>query len=197
MRNTLAALFFISSLLRLFAQDINFDHLDGVNGLSQISVMSIYQDEHGYMWFGTREGLNRFDGEHIDVYQAKESDALSLPSNIINTVCGDNNGSLYILCGYQYLVVYDKKLNTFQSVHEHCQTISQGNKALWFAADNVIKQYDYVQKSYADYYHVDQRLPVKSIFESNQSKLYIGTERGLAVLDENKIFHILIPDIRV
>lgn len=49
----------------LQAQNITFNHLTTDDGLSQFSVNSLYIDENGVLWIGTREGLNRYDGEDI------------------------------------------------------------------------------------------------------------------------------------
>jgi signal transduction histidine kinase/ligand-binding sensor domain-containing protein/DNA-binding NarL/FixJ family response regulator len=194
MKRLLVFFFIFGLILKLTSQEINFQHIAADNGLSQISVMSIYQDEHGYMWFGTREGLNRYDGQDIEVYQANETDQYGLPSNIINTVCGDQNGMLYILCGYKHLVSYDKKLDKFLLINDETQTISQGKKHLWFSVSNSIKRYDYDTKSAVDYFRVQTDYSVKKLFEASNGKLYIGTETGLAVLDDNKVFKFIIPN---
>ncbi len=49
--------------------DINFEHISIEQGLSQSSVHTILQDQYGYMWFGTLDGLNRYDGNEIRVYK--------------------------------------------------------------------------------------------------------------------------------
>ena len=50
------------------ATDIRFAHISTAQGLSQIRVMNMVQDDLGYMWFGTLYGLNRFDGYTFKVY---------------------------------------------------------------------------------------------------------------------------------
>ncbi len=194
MRTYIVLLFLICTFVKLTAQEINFEHIAANNGLSQISVMTVYQDEHGYMWFGTREGLNRFDGQDIEVFLSDETDKNGLPSNIINTVIGDQNGTLYILCGYKHLVSYDKRYNKFQVINDECQTISQGKNNLWFAVNNKIIQYNFIDKKSVDYYIINQQYPVKNIYEASNGRLYVGTERGLALLDDNKVFNLVIPN---
>ena len=46
-----------------------FKHFNINNGLSQNTVSSIFQDKQGYMWFGTKDGLNRFDGESFKIFR--------------------------------------------------------------------------------------------------------------------------------
>ena len=60
-----------------------FSNLSLKDGLSQLSVLKIYQDSKGYMWFGTRNGLNKYDGSHMVVYKHLDSDSLSLVDNHI------------------------------------------------------------------------------------------------------------------
>ena len=52
---------------------VYFKHLGMSDGLSQVSVMSIYQDCLGRMWFGTREGVSIYDGERMRVYKGWEN----------------------------------------------------------------------------------------------------------------------------
>ena len=55
----------------LQAQNITFNHLTTDDGLSQFSVNSLYIDENGVLWIGTREGLNRYDGEDLQAAEER------------------------------------------------------------------------------------------------------------------------------
>lgn len=193
MKTVVLNLLLLSAFLSLKSQEINFEHIGASNGLSQISVMSIYQDELGYMWFGTREGLNRYDGKDIKVFHANENDELGLTSNVINKICGDNNGHLYVLCGYKHLVKYDLSADKFSLLNSKCQTISQGKKNLWYSVDNTIFQYDFNSQKDQEYFKINNNFQIKNILESSNGKLYIGTENGLVLLDENKVFNVIVP----
>lgn len=176
------------------AQDINFDHIGASDGLSQISVMSVYQDELGYMWFGTREGLNRYDGRKIEVFQVIETQKDGLSSNMINKICGDRAGKLYIRCGYDQLVAYDLKNDKFSLMNENCQALTSGSKSIWYADGNQIVKFDIQSQKAQDYFIVDAAYPVQQLLEASNGKLYIGTARGLWILDENKRINLLIPE---
>lgn len=65
-------------------------------GLSNNSVTSIYQDKQGFMWFGTYDGLNRFDGYTFKVYKNSLSDSSSLPNNRISCIQEDDDGVLWV-----------------------------------------------------------------------------------------------------
>jgi ligand-binding sensor domain-containing protein/serine phosphatase RsbU (regulator of sigma subunit) len=66
------------------------------NGLSNSSVWAISQDQQGFMWFGTFDGLNRFDGYQFKIYKHNPSDSTSLPGNFINSLYTDRRGRLWV-----------------------------------------------------------------------------------------------------
>ncbi|MBN4081872.1 hypothetical protein JYU23_01950, partial [bacterium AH-315-C07] len=83
--------------LTLFAgKDINFKHLSLDNGLSNSVVYSIIQDTKGYLWFGTEDGLNRYDGYNFTVYKHDPDDPESISNNVIVSLHLDNQGSIWI-----------------------------------------------------------------------------------------------------
>lgn len=80
------------------AQNITFNHLTTDDGLSQFSINSIYIDEQGIIWIGTREGLNRYNGNDIVSYRLDKNDPNSLFSNTILRITGNKKGKVYLLC---------------------------------------------------------------------------------------------------
>lgn len=65
-------------------------------GISQLSVMTICQDTRGYLWLGTRNGLNRYNGTGYTVFRHHPGDSLSLADNEINDICEDRENYLWI-----------------------------------------------------------------------------------------------------
>lgn len=63
-----------------------FSHLGLEQGLSQSSVLCIIQDQSGFMWFGTKDGLNRYDGNSFRIFQHVYNDTTSLGNNVINSL---------------------------------------------------------------------------------------------------------------
>jgi len=91
--------------LALFAQDVSgaetvedirFEHLRVEQGLSQGVVNAILQDSRGYLWFGTKDGLNRYDGYAFVVFRYDPLDSTSIGSNTILALAEDNIGRLWI-----------------------------------------------------------------------------------------------------
>lgn len=75
------------------------------NGLPQVSVLSILQDHNGYLWFGTQEGLTRFDGVHFDVLN--QYNTQGLVGDTINTLLEDSKNRLWVGTTDAGLTVFD------------------------------------------------------------------------------------------
>ncbi len=78
------------------AKDLKFTHLTTNDGLSQGYVVAILQDRRGFMWFATRDGLNRYDGNAFVVYKNNPDDPGSLSSNFLQDLMQDDHGYLWI-----------------------------------------------------------------------------------------------------
>ena len=75
---------------------IRFDRLSVEDGLSQSSVLSMLQDSEGFMWFGTEDGLNRFDGYQFQIYSHDPSNSGSLSDDYTVALAEDADGNLWI-----------------------------------------------------------------------------------------------------
>lgn len=109
--------------------DIKFKHFTSSNGLSQRSVMSILQDKKGYLWFGTRDGLNKFDGNKFTVYRHIAGDTASISNNNIHAIYQDSYDNLWI--GTQNGL---NKFNPEQNNFTHYKYSGEQNSI----ADNII-----------------------------------------------------------
>ena len=78
------------------AQDLYFKNYQVNDGLSGNTITSILQDSKGFMWFGTRNGLNRFDGYSFRTFRNIPTDSFSIGSNSILSLCEDDNEQLWI-----------------------------------------------------------------------------------------------------
>ncbi len=93
------ALSFVLSLFISFVggqEDIRFSHLTTKEGMSQNSVLCIHQDVYGFMWFGTRDGLNLYDGVGFKSFYHSNIDENTLSSSYINHITEDSSGDLWI-----------------------------------------------------------------------------------------------------
>ncbi len=86
----------ISKSKSVFAAPVSFDRVDLSEFISNEFVTCIGQDSCGFMWFGTNEGLCRYDGKIVKVYKSIKGDPTSLKSNTIQYIYSDSNGNLWI-----------------------------------------------------------------------------------------------------
>lgn len=99
----------------LCAQPYSFKHYQVENGLSNNAVVCSLQDERGFLWFGTKDGLNRFDGYTFKIFRHDAADATSIGNNFIQTLYGDEDGTLWI--GTERgLYKYDELAEGFQAI---------------------------------------------------------------------------------
>lgn len=116
-----------------------FKSLRVEDGLSQSMIYSILQDKQGFMWFGSVDGLNRYDGHSFRVYKADVSSPNSLPGNIILSLAEDTEENLWIGTD-NGLSIYNPKDETFTRFnlghldnHPIRSIVKEGNGNMWLA----------------------------------------------------------------
>src|SRR5690242_13645625 len=108
-----SAFAFIFSFIGIIYSDeaqstsFHFRHLTNNEGLSDGVVHSFAQDKYGFMWIGTSNGLNRFDGINIKAFFSKQNDSTTLTNNYVQSLYCDSKNNLWIgtfsgLCRYDY-----------------------------------------------------------------------------------------------
>lgn len=185
----LCKLLLISSFYAFFAsavkaQELSFNHLTTANGLSSNTIMSMYQDERGYLWIGTRNGVNLYNGKEFKIYKYEKNEPNSLHYNDVTCVTGDKNGKVYFMTS--------KGVSAFDIQEERFTTLTLQNmsgmyyhKHLYISVNHSIYQYN--GKKFILYYQLpDQKAIISHLYMQNDSIL-IGTDnKGLYILDENK-----------
>jgi signal transduction histidine kinase/ligand-binding sensor domain-containing protein/DNA-binding NarL/FixJ family response regulator len=101
-----------------FGQELQFRHLSIDKGLSQNMVTTICHDHKGYMWFGTKDGLNRYDGYTFKIYKADTYDSATLRDNYITAIYEDDLKNLWIGTMYGGLQVYRRDRDDFIKINE-------------------------------------------------------------------------------
>jgi ligand-binding sensor domain-containing protein/two-component sensor histidine kinase len=96
----------------LYAQQpaLYFEKLTTENGLSHNKVNCIIQDHRGFIWLGTDDGLNRYDGNNFDIFRHEPGNATTISGNIITDMVEDKQGVLWIATADGGLTKYDYKL---------------------------------------------------------------------------------------
>ena len=177
------------------------EYITTENGLSQNMVDCILHDSRGFMWFGTWNGLNRYDGYNFVVYK-KEDDRNSISSNFIHSICEDKQGNLWIGTrnGLNVFEFRKDKFLHFKSDSLGSNTISgdwinftycDHEGTLWIGTRNglnkiLIQEDGYKIISYRHNPNIPASLSnndVLSVFEDSNDRLWIGTADGLNLFD--------------
>ncbi len=185
-------------------RQILFNHLTVKQGLSQSSVTCIFQDRQGFMWFGTQDGLNRFDGYEIAVYKHDPAVAGSLRENFVVSIAEDSLGALWVGTVHYpgELEKFDRTSETFtslplDSVHLRGARISASNSgyrdpsgALWSGSiGGGVTRFDPRAGNTTTYKHepsdptslADNR--AYSVYGDRSGIVWIGTHEGLDRLE--------------
>ena len=181
-----------------FAQnDPNFITLNTKNGLSSNTITAILQDHYGLVWFGTGDGLNKFDGTNFTVYTHNSSDSASIPSNDITALLEDRTGRLWVGTSGGGLAYYDPKQNTFKSfVGEgipnrtgefNVVTLYEDQSGnIWvgtFGGYRIINAKTFKVTNVGINFLMGNGSSVLSFFQDSKNKMWIGTNAGLLGLD--------------
>jgi signal transduction histidine kinase/ligand-binding sensor domain-containing protein len=122
---SMVAVFFIWLISLGLAQGQNrtylFKNINKEHGLSNNSIQSVYKDRKGFLWVGTIDGLNRYDGYRFKHYQRIEGDTTTLRDNLITNIFEDTSGKLWISSG-DYLDIFDPTTEKFN----HSNTLFNG-----------------------------------------------------------------------
>lgn len=100
------------------SEKIKFSHIDVYAGLSNSTVKSILQDSEGFMWFGTMDGLNKYDGYNFTVYRKKDNDSTGLQSNDIRSLFEDSRGNLWVSTELRGFYSFDRIHDRFVKIPE-------------------------------------------------------------------------------
>ncbi|MBL0345548.1 two-component regulator propeller domain-containing protein [Candidatus Villigracilis affinis] len=175
---------------------VRFEHLTIEDGLSQNAGLAIFQDSRGYLWIGTQDGLNRYDGYGFKIYKHDPDDPNSLSHNSILSMGEDKNGSLWIGTWGGGLNRYDPATETFTRYltdPEAPASLSDGtiysiksdsNGDLWIATLAGLDRYNPETNTF-EHFKNDPNNPnslssdaVSYIFEDSNHQLWIGTGAG-------------------
>lgn len=176
----------------------NFKTLGMKDGLSQPSVLAIYQDTLGRMWFGTREGVNVYDGKQIMQFKkgVAEGQAMdrTLSGNEVNRIVGDKNGDVFMRVE-RALVKYDIREETFSTLRKKdVGAVEAFHGELWCTVRDSLFRYN----DKTDMLDFISELDLARItcLHIEEDKLWIGTSNGLYIKDKNNT-RCLLPAVEI
>ncbi|MEP6952394.1 MAG: two-component regulator propeller domain-containing protein [Ginsengibacter sp.] len=191
-------LFLLSLYSFAFSQShhIQFDHIGTAQGLSQSNVLCIMRDSRGFMWFGTRDGLNKYDGYKFTLYKNDPLDKNSISGNFIRGITESKNGDLWIatlgtgICRYNrnkenFTRYQHDRENTNSLCDENSNIIVEDNQGkLWIGTDRGLDMFDPLKNKFVHFtYNPNDKgsisdLNVRYIFEDTHHDLWICTQNG-------------------
>lgn len=183
---------FVSQLVMGQFNNLKFENLSTVDGLSSSTCLEVFQDKEGFLWFGTIDGLNKYNGYEFEIFRSVLNDSTSISNNRINAIEDDSEGNIWIGTN-NGLNFFNKKSNNFIRVNLYKQiSLSNNprkviydllyddiNNVLWAATNNgVIK------------------ISLQGVFENIEKikfSYYINDPSNLYSLDDNNA-NVLVND---
>ncbi|MEO8619637.1 MAG: two-component regulator propeller domain-containing protein [bacterium] len=165
-------------------QTLQFRQLTPNSGLSSSQIQTMVQDPRGFMWFGTRKGLNRYDGITFTVYHHRMSDSASIADSRVDASWKDSKGTLWFGTAVG-LSRYDPArdaFTNFELTHGEgtlVNAIAEAQGTLWVGTERGLYRFDRTSQK-ATPYRPDlfAGLDVMSIYEDSSRHLWIGTRNG-------------------
>ena len=187
--------FFFFMLLGIIqnAFPVYFRHIGVKDGLSQTSVMSIYQDELGRMWFGTEEGISLFNGKELISFKHSEDSVISqnIPiGNMSFPIVGDKDGNIYFRSD-EKLLHYDIKSEKFSCLkNENVSTVYCKDSIVLVASSDTIYTWDNKNKAFNMLLKANLHgYKIQKIFVDSKNRLWIGTHGGLFLYNGHYDIH--------
>ena len=217
MKNNCTLITLVFCAIATFGQttNIRFDHLGTAEGLSQSNVKTILQDSRGFMWFGTRDGLNRYDGYRFTVYKHDPADNNTISNDYIGEIKEDAEGNIWIgtigggLCKlevdknrFTHYRNDPKNPGSISSNLITCITIDKhGN--VWIGTEDAgLNMYDPTANLFTHYKPSNDGksisdVLINKIFEDSDGNMWIATDKGgLNLLDRStKTFTVFRNDV--
>ncbi|MBN1597547.1 MAG: GAF domain-containing protein [Bacteroidales bacterium] len=198
----------------LIAQDVKFDYLTVEDGLSQSVVESIFKDNRGLMWFGTRDGLNMYDGYSFKIYRHDKYDTLSLDNSTIFAVNEDFEGNILSLTqtGLNKLVFDQDKVIRIHAVDSGNAGYMRGrgygifrfndDRTIWYTNDQGVSIYypdedEWENHRFADMEILRPYTEAFSVIKTSQGRYFVSPRHDFIfeyLPDKKKLQRIFIND---
>lgn len=182
-----------------------FEHLNTRQGLSENSVISIYCDKKGYMWFGTMNGLNQYDGKKFKIYESKPYQDFTLTNNRISNIWEDEQGFLWVETYNGYYHYLDRQHNKFytypfyekseEEKYSRVNVFTQiTDNEIWLGSSQsgIYKlTYDPVNTNYKTKHFLSRGVSsltnnsISFIKKDSQNNVWVGARKGLNLLKDS------------
>lgn len=206
----------LPGITNLYCQPVSFEfeYLTPNEGLSQASVIQIIKDDQGFMWFGTRNGLNRYDGYNFTKYHSNPADTSTLPGDIMLSLFLDSNSDLWIGTDNGFCI-YNRDMDNFTNFRQRSSypvELTYANISYifedsfheyWLGTYGAgLVRFNKKAESYRIYSNIAGNVKsisnnnIRGILENKDGDLWIATDGGGLNLfrRENETFSHFIPE---
>lgn len=179
--------------------NLQFSQISTINGLSQNTVRSIIEDKKGFIWAGTLDGLNRYDGYHILSYKPILGSTNSLIDYQIRDVFQDKDGYLWVKTYKNEFCCYDPVTDSFTSynvingrsvTYTNYHEASNGDIWLWGNTDGCLrikkKDHNFETTTFLLDIISGDRYKSRFLFEDSKGTIWIGGNEGLCLIAEDR-----------
>lgn len=220
MRRLQINIFFVLFITLLFpslwvysqTNQYKFRHITPKEGLSSHNVFCITKDSNGFMWFGTKDGLNRFDGYNIKVYKHIQDDSTTLSDNIVLSVLELDPGHLLVGTLSGGLNIFNRATGRFTHYinnpaiqtslsQNRVNAIYRDNKGLiWIGTNDGLNLFDPESGKFKVFKQNQDTMQnmhnqMLSLFKDSDGNFWIGTNSGLYLFDYRvSNFHPVVLD---
>ncbi|MGQ7947347.1 hybrid sensor histidine kinase/response regulator transcription factor [Flavobacterium sp. WC2509] len=178
--------------LTVCSQDIQIKKLDIKNGLPDNSVRSVIQDHHGYLWFGTLNGLSRYDGKNFKNYLSIPGDTTCLTNTRMVNIAEDKKGFIWTwadnLSMQRVNVITDEVININRQILKEKIDINDfkivSNGDIWVWGDKGFARIKYLGNNVdlkAEIFNKENgfKNKIRFLFEDKFKNIWVGTKAGL------------------
>lgn len=162
------------------AQPFFFRNYQVESGLSNNTVYCSIQDSSGFLWFGTKDGVNRFDGYHFKVFNMHD-EGQPLETNLIGCLMMDKNNRLWVGCQkglYQFDRQKERMVRFIDSLTEINALQIDSSGRLWFISRLTVYRYDFETKKLT-FFPPSKYFNASSLCLSEEGDIWVSTTNGL------------------
>ena len=177
---------------------MNFNNITIQDGLSQSTVETIYQDSKGYIWIGTNDGLDRYNGHEFKHYKYDKYDTNSIANNYIVDIMEDKNGYIWVstIAGLSKINPDNEEIKNYYSEKDNGNLsdsnlwqilCTKHNKILAATVDG-LNLYDEKNDKFIRILDKENELPsqyIYSVEEDSYGHIWVGTDNGLIELNKD------------
>ncbi len=197
-KQLIGLLLFIPYLLSAQSEQIFFEQITTRDGLSQNDINDIYQDSRGLMWFGTNEGLNKYDGYSFTIYKPAPLTPGTINSNLVFSITEDQNNDLWIGTTGSGINHFDRQKEIFTPfvhsptdskslISDHVTEVLADKQGLiWVGTRAGLCYLDIEQqeKGFIDLIfptstNGEKDVYINAIFDDGKGNIWVGSNRGL------------------